>query len=254
MAFNGIKGAVDVPGQLPWEVVVGYFAVALAIVYYLGKKYGGLKKFTTLDLVYIGIGGAFAMVWEFYIGSFIGRFLPSTPFIGVGFWGRLIIVFIVAGLVRKVGVGMLTLFVFDLLADLFHYGFGGQPVFFIYEMLTYGLFVDLMIVFTKGKIFGIGYTPKEVNQPVDQPITAFASRTFASRTNVLAALEGAIVGALWALPDPLFYEGFFKPFIFGSAPNWGKIIFLIQAFLPGDIVMGIIGGILAYYVARAVGQ
>ena len=77
MAFNGIKGAVNVPGQLPWEVVVGYFAVALAIVYYLGKKYGALKAFTTLDLVYIGIGGAFAMVWEFYIGSFIGR--TPTP-------------------------------------------------------------------------------------------------------------------------------------------------------------------------------
>jgi len=163
----------------------------------------------------------------------------------VGFWGRLIIVFIVAGLVRKVGVGMLTLFVFNLLSDLFHYGFGGEPVFFIYEMLTYGLFVDLMIVFTKGKIFGIGYTPKEVNQP---------HAVLVRRTNVLAALEGAILGALWALPSPLFYSGFFGPFIYGSAPNWGKIIFNILAHLPGDIVMGIIGGILAYYVARAVGQ
>jgi len=249
MAFNGIKGAVDVPGQLPWEVVVGYFAVALAIAFFLGKKYGALKAFTTLDLVYIGIGGAFAMVWEFYIGSFIGRFLPHTPFVGVGFWGRLVIVFIVAGLVRKVGVGMLTLFVFNLLSDLFHYGFGGEPIYFIYESLTYGLFVDLMVAFTKGKIFGIGYTPKEVDKPVDQP-----SAVLMSRTNVLAALEGAIVGALWALPSPLFYSGFFKPFIFGSAPNWGQIMFNIQAFLPGDIVMGIVGGILAYYIARAVGQ
>jgi hypothetical protein len=245
MGFNGISGAVNEPGQLPWEVVAGYFAVALVIMYFIGKKYGGLKKFTTLDLVYIGIGGAFAMVWEFYIGSFIGRFFPSTPFVDVGFWGRLIIVFIVAGLVRKVGVGMLTLFVFNLLSDLFHYGFGGEPMFFIYEMLTYGLFIDLMIVFTKGKIFGIGYTPKEVDQP--QAVAV-------SRTNVLAALEGAILGALWALPSPLFYSGFFGPFIYGYAPNWGKIIFHIQAYLPGDIVMGIVGGILAYYIARAVGQ
>jgi hypothetical protein len=246
MGFNGIIGAVNVPGEIPWEVVAGYFAVALATMYFVGKKYGGLKKFTTLDLVYIGIGGAFAMVWEFYIGSFIGRFFPSTPFVDVSFWGRLIIIFIVAGLVRKAGVGMLTLFVFDFLSDLFHYGFGGEPMFFIYEMLTYGLFIDLMIVFTKGKIFGIGYTPKEV----DQPHAVSVSRT----TNVLAALEGGIVGALWALPDPLFYDGFFGPFIYGYAPNWGKIIFHIEAFLPGDIVMGIIGGILAYYIARAVGQ
>jgi len=246
MGFNGICGAVNVPGEIPWEVVAGYFAVALATMYFIGKKYGGLKKFTTLDLVYIGIGGAFAMVWEFYVASFIDRFLPSTPFVDVSFWGRLMIIFIVAGLVRKPGVGMLTLFVFDFLADLFHYGFGGEPMFFIYEMLTYGLFLDLMIVFTKGKIFGIGYTPKEA-----EPQHAVSvSRT----TNVLAALEGGIVGALWALPDPLFYDGFFGPFIYGYAPNWGKIIFHIQAFLPGDIVMGIVGGILAYYIARAVGQ
>jgi hypothetical protein len=245
MGFNGISGAVNEPGELPWEVVAGYFVVALAIMYFIGKKYGGLKKFTTLDLVYIGIGGAFAMVWEFYIGSFIGRFLPSTPFVNVGFWGKLIIIFIVAGLVRKPGVGMLTLFIFDFLADLFHYGFGGEPMFFIYEMLTYGLFIDLMIVFTRGKIFGIGYTPKEVDQPHAVAV---------SRTNVLAALEGGIVGALWALPDPLFYDGFFGPFIYAYAPNWGKIIFHIEAFLPGDIVMGIVGGILAYYVAKAVGQ
>jgi hypothetical protein len=246
MGFNGICGAVNEPGEIPWEVVVGYFVVALVIMYFIGKKYGGLKKFTTLDLVYIGIGGAFAMVWEFYIGSFIGKFLPRSPFVDVSFWGRLIIIFIVAGLVRKAGVGMLTLFVFDFLSDLFHYGFGGEPMFFIYEMLTYGLFIDLMIVFTKGKIFGIGYTPKEV----DQPHAVSVSRT----TNVLAALEGGIVGALWALPDPLFYSGFFGPFIYGYAPNWGKIIFHIEAFLPGDIVMGMVGGILAYYVARAVGQ
>ena len=227
MGFNGICGAVNEPGQLPWEIVVGYFAVALAIVFIMGRKYGGLKALTTLDLVYIGIGGAFAMVWEFYIGSFIGRFLPSTPFVSVGFWGRLVIVFIVAGLVRKAGVGMLTLLIYDILGDLFHYGFGGEPMFMIYEALTYGLFVDLMIVFTQGKIFGIGYTPREVDTP---------SSISTSRVNLLAVIEGAIVGALWAFPDPLFYDGFFGPFLYAYPVNWAKIMFHIGAFLPGDIV------------------
>ena len=243
MCFNGIQAAVNEPGELPWEVVVAYFAVALAIAFYFGKKYGGLKAFSTLDLVYIGIGAAFAMVWEFYIGSFIGKFLPSTPFIGVGFWGRLIIVFIVAGLVRKVGTGILTLAIFDILGDLFHYGFGGEPMFLIYEALTYGLFVDLMIALTKGKIFGIGHVNADPSGTVST-----------SRANLLAIVEGAIVGALWAFPDPLFYEGFFGPFIYAYSPNWAKIQFHIIAFLPGDIIFGAIGGFLAYYIAKAVGQ
>jgi hypothetical protein len=245
MGFNGIIGALNEPGELPWEVVVGYFAVALATMFFVGKKYGSLKSFTTLDLVYIGMGGAFAVVWEFYVASFIDRFLPSTPFLHPGDWGRLIIVLIIAGLVRKAGVGMLTLFIFDVLADLFHYGFGGQPMYFIYETLTYGLYVDLVIVFTKGKIFGIGYTPKEVDQPYAVSV---------SRTNVLAALEGGIVGALWTLPEPLFYDGFLRPFIYAYVPNWGRIEFDIITALPGEIIMGMLGGILAYYIAKAVGQ
>lgn len=142
MGFNGIEGAINEPGQIPWEIVVSYFVIALFLAFYLGKRMGGLKKFTTVDLIYIGIGGAFSVVWEFYVGSFLGRFLPSTSFVDIGFWGRLVIIFIIAALVRKVGVGMSTLFVFNLLSDMFHYGFGGEPMYFIYESLTYGLFVD----------------------------------------------------------------------------------------------------------------
>jgi len=45
MAFNGISGAVNEPGELPWEVVVGYFAIALAIVFFIGNSsYGNLRE------------------------------------------------------------------------------------------------------------------------------------------------------------------------------------------------------------------
>jgi hypothetical protein len=53
---------------------------------------------------------------------------------------------------------MLTMFVFNLLSDQFHYGYGGEPMYFIYECLTYGLFIDLMIASTGGKIFSVGIT------------------------------------------------------------------------------------------------
>jgi hypothetical protein len=42
--------------------------VASAIAIYLGRRSGGLRKFSTLDLVYIAVGGALAMVWEFNVG------------------------------------------------------------------------------------------------------------------------------------------------------------------------------------------
>ncbi len=86
MGFNGIEGAINEPGQIPWEIVVSYFVIALFLAFYLGKRMGGLKKFTTVDLIYIGIGGAFSVVWEFYVGSFLGRFLqvPRSWTLGSG--------------------------------------------------------------------------------------------------------------------------------------------------------------------------
>lgn len=248
MGFNGIAGAVNEPGEIPWEVVVAYFVFALAFAFYYGKKTGGLKAFTTLDLVYIGIGAAFAVAWEFYIGSFISKPLPHSPFIGVPFWGRLVITFIVAALVRKVGTGMLTLAIFDILSDVFYYGFGGEPMFTIYEALTYGLFIDLMIAITGGKLFGIGYVPKNKNNGGSN--VKYTTKI----STVLPVVEGAVLGFLWAIPDPIFYSGFFGPFIYAYAPNWAHIEFHLIAHIPGNVVFGIIAALLATRIVKAVGQ
>jgi hypothetical protein len=87
----------------------------------------------------------------------------------------MIILFVVAALVRKVGVGMISILLFHFLSDLFHYGFNTEPFFFIYFALTYGLFIDIVIGITRGKIFGVGLTKYTVG---------------------LAALEGGIIGFL----------------------------------------------------------
>jgi hypothetical protein len=234
MGFNGIGFYTSKPGEIPIEIVIAYFLIALLIAFVLGKRTGGLRAFKTIDWVYIAIGAAAAYVWEFIIGAIIGRVVPSglSTFISVGFWGRMFIVFIVAALVRKVGVGMISLFLFSLLSDLFHYGFSGEPMFFIYEVLTYGIFIDIVIAITGGKIFGVGLTSKYVIG--------------------IAALEGGIIGLLWAFPDPIFYEAFFKPFIYGAVVNWSRVIYDIVAFIPGDIVIGILGGLAANRVEKAV--
>ncbi|NON61539.1 hypothetical protein, partial [Acidianus sp. RZ1] len=196
---------------------------------------------------------------EFYIGSFLGRFFPSTPFISVSFWGRLIIVLVVAALVRKVGVGMLSLLIFNVLGDLFHYGFGGEPMFTIYETLTYGLFVDLVIAATGGKLFGIGIKGGKLfgsfnlmsrKEADDEDIQGKTP----SIVYLLAAVEGAVIGLLWAIPDPIFYRAFFSPFIYGGYVDWGRVIFDLIAYIPGDIVIGIIAALISIRIAKAVGS
>ena len=224
MVFNHIEGNVNIPGEIPWEIVLVYFVVAPTILYLAARKENIIKKFTTLDYVYIGIGAAIATVWEFFIGSFLDRAI-AIRYIDLAFWGRMLILIIVVAIIRKFGAGILSLVVFDVLADAAHYGWSGQPLFFIYEGLTYGLFIDLIIVITKGRPFEGKY----------------------------AILQGALVGFLWSLPDPLLWEGFLRPFIYGGIVNWGKIGFDILTSFPFTTVVGVVAALTSVRVARAIG-
>ncbi len=276
MGFNGIGGFLNSPGQIPWEFVVLYFAVALGIAFVLGRKTGGVKMFTTVDLVYIGIGSAFAVVWEFYISGFIGRVLPNTPFVDIGFWGRIFTLFIIAALVRKVGAGMSTLFIFNLLSDIISYGFSGEPIYTIYEMFTYGLLIDVFIAATGGNIFGVlgslrasrggkvkavmGGSGESVNTSPGgyrgnaAPDFRKNITSFLFSTNFKTIAEGAVLGALLAFPDALLYRAFFSPLLYGGVVSWAKVAFNLETALPGNIIIGALAALAAVRIVKAVGQ
>ncbi len=247
MGLNGIEGNLSVAGMIPWEIVIAYFAIALGFVFYYSKKTGGLKGYKTVDFVYIGIGAAFTVVWEFFIGPLLDKIVPPglTAFIGFGFFGRIIIIFIIAGLVRKPGVGMLSLAIFDILGDIFHYGFSGEPVFVFYEALTYGLFIDLAITIRRGNLFG-DYRSK-VNKSI-------AKSYVKKHQELFAGLTGGIIGFTWAFPDPFFYKAFFGPFLYGSIVNWQTILVSFAESIPGNVLFGVIAGLIALRVARVIGQ
>jgi hypothetical protein len=253
MAFNGITGAINVAGQLPWYYVVGYFVIALIIAFVIGRRTKGLGTFTTLDWVFIGIGAAFAVVWQFFIGSFLGGFVPSglSNYISIGFWGgQLLSMMVIAALVRKVGVGMTSFVVYSFLGDLFHYGFGGEPVYFFYEALTYGLFLDLMIAFTGGNIFAVKSSMKASAESMDEAKGGGSSGKLVG----MMVVEGAVIGFLFALPDPIIYSGFFSSFLNGYTPNWQQNYATLFAYIVSGIPVGAVAAILANRIARALGQ
>jgi hypothetical protein len=253
MAFNGIAGTLNQVGQIPWEYVVGYFAIALVVAFVLGKKTGGLSSFTTLDFVYIGIGVAFAVVWQWFIGAFLGGFLPSnvSAWIPIGYiGGQLITMMVVAALVRKVGVGMTSFVVYSFLSDIFHYGFGGEPVYFFYEGLTYGLFLDLMIAFTGGNIFAT-----KSSAAASAAATGTSGGGSSNKLLAIMLVEGAIAGVLFALPDPIIYSAFFANLINGpGSVNWQTIYFTLTQYIITGIPAGALGGVIANRVSRAIGQ
>ena len=253
MGFNGIDGAINVAGQLQWYYVIGYFIVALIIAGFIGWRRRSFGGFTTLDWVFIGIGAAFAVVWQFFIGSFLGSFVPSslTNYVSIGFWGgQLLSMMVVAALVRKVGVGMVSFVVYSFLGDLFHYGFGGEPVYFFYEALTYGLFLDLMIAFTGGDIFAVKSSMKASAESMGEAKGGGSSRKLVATMVV----EGGIIGFLFAFPDPIIYSGFFSAFLNGYTPNWQSNYATLTAFIVSGIPAGAVAGVLANRIARALGQ
>ena len=252
MGFNDIAGSLNQVGQIPWEYVAGYFAIALVVAYVLGKKTGGIGSFTTLDFVYIGIGVAFAVVWQWFIGAFLGGFLPGSvsTYVPIGYiGGQLITMMVIAALVRKVGVGITSFVVYSFLSDIFHYGFGGEPMYFIYEGLTYGLFLDLTIAFTGGNIFGVKSSLK-----ASAEATATSGGGSSGKLVALMIVEGAIVGFLFAFPDPIVYGAFFNPFINAEKVSWQSIYATLGTYIITGIPAGAIGGVIANRVARAIGQ
>jgi hypothetical protein len=253
LAFNGIAGAISLTGQLPWYYVVGYFAIAIVLLLVIGIRTKGFSQFSTLDWVFIGIGAAFAVVWQFFIGSFLGGLLPSgiATYVPVAFWGgQLFSMMVIAVLVRKPGVGMASFLVYTILGDLFHYGFSGEPVYFFYEPLTYGLFLDLMILFTRGNLMAVKSSMKASAESTGEAKGGGSS----GKLVAIMALEGAIIGFLFAFPDPIIYSGFFGPFIYNSAPNWQSNFATLTAYLVSGIPGGAIAGVLSNRIARALGQ
>jgi len=241
------------PGQLGWYYVIGYFIVALIIALFIAWRKKGFAQFTTLDWVFIGIGAAFAVVWQFFIGSFLGGLLPSgiATYVPIAFWGgQLFSMMVIAVLVRKVGVGMISFVVYSFLGDLFHYGFGGEPIYFFYEALTYGLFLDLMIAFTGGDIMAVKSSMKASAESMGGAKGGGSSRKLV----ILMIIEGAIIGFLFAFPDPIIYSGFFASFINGYTVTWQSNYATLTSYIVSGIPGGAIAAILSNRIARALGQ
>ncbi|MBB5255134.1 hypothetical protein [Sulfurisphaera ohwakuensis] len=217
------------PGITPLPIVVGYFIVVTIVAFFVIKR--SKNRMKLMDYVIAAIGGAIISFADHVIGDAI--FLPSPiyPFINPPVWFRILVFFIVVGVIRKVGAGMLSMGVFDIVSDLLHFGFSGEPLWLIEDILTYGLMADITIYVTQGRIFGIG----EKNM---QPL--------------FAIFEGGVLGFVLSFVHPFFTYGFIAPIVFGFVPSQARIEFLLISYIPGDVVIGAISALIANRIARVV--
>ena len=250
MGFNGIDGTLNQPGIVPWPIMVLYFSLASIFLLYVGRKNGALSQLKTVDYVYTGIAAAFMIVWNFFVGPFMDKLVPSgaSAFLGFGALGEFMILLILAGVVRKVGIGMLGWFIYNILADIYHYGFGGQPMYIIYQVFAFGILIDLWIAITHGKPFGFGSEKTQKAQNKNNETTKVPLRTRA-----MPIIAGIVIGIPWAIDGPLFFGGFFAPLLYGGIVDWQAIVFGMFASIPSFVLFGIIGSFLAVRVSKVVG-
>ena len=217
------------PGVTPLPIILGYFVIVTIIIIILLLK--AKPKFNAIDLAIIGVGGALVAIFDHSIGDAI--FLPSGiyPIINPPVWFRIFVFFITVGVVRKVGSGMTTMAVYDIVSDLIHFGFTGEPLWLLEDILTYGAIVDIAIFITRGKIFGIGEKRDQL---------------------LLAILEGGIIGFAFSFIHPFFTYGFFAPLIFGFIPNQARIMYLFITYIPGTTFVGAISAIIANRVSKVI--
>ncbi|ARM76794.1 hypothetical protein [Acidianus manzaensis] len=221
------------PGITPLPIIVAYFIIAVGIAFFIIKK--SSKKLNAIDLAIVGVGGALVAIADHIVGDAI--FLPSGiyPIINPPVWFRIFVFFIVIGAVRKVGSGMLTMAVFDIVGDLIHFSFVGEPLWLIEDVFTYGLMADIVIFLTGGKIFAIGEKLK-------------------SRFDFLliSALEGGALGFFFSFVHPFFTYGFIAPEVFGFVPDQAEITYLFVTYIPGDILIGAISAIIANRISKVI--
>jgi len=219
------------PGITPLPIVLGYFIAAAIIAFLIIWR--AKPKFSTIDLVYIGIGGAIVASADHILGDMI--FLPNGiyPLINPPVWFRIITSFIVVALVRKVGSGITVFTAYDLISDFIHFGFKGEPLWLVEDALTYGLFMDIAIFITKGNLFGILDNDK-------------------LKQNLSAIVEGELLGFAFSFVHPFFTYGFIAPLTFGFIPNQERVLYLFVTYMAGDAVISPIAGILALRVSRVI--
>ena len=131
-------------------------------------------------------------------------------------------------------------------------------MYFLYEMLTYGLMMDIVIAIAGKNLFGIrspSRKPSTGKGKIEANKNSGSPGLFSNIPAVyLAAIEGITIGVFWAVPEPLFYSGFIAPFLYGGVVDWGAILFGIVAFIPTAIIVGAIGGLITLRIVKAVGQ
>ena len=243
---------------IPWWGMAIYFIIIAALFAY-GWKRHLLANFRTVDYVYMGLLSAILVIWNFFISPLIPKFSPITTIFYYTTIGELFILFLVAALIGKPGSVSIMMIIYTLLSDIFHYGFGGEPFWFIYEVTAYAILIDIYLI-VRGKYMGTPYQRVlsfKAQVTAEQAAQAQTGKTVKPKENVrkipgLYFLDGAVVGFIVMIAYDFWYRGFWATFVEGYLYTLHTVLFFTLTSGIGGIIVGIILAPLVYYIKKVI--
>ena len=252
MTWNGVH--FNLHSVIPWWGILIYILVIIAFLVYAWNKHL-LASFKTVDFVYMGLLAAILVIWNFFISPLIPRFSAVTTVFYYPTIGEMFILFLVAALIGKSGSVMIMMFIYTLLSDIFHYGFGGEPFWFVYEITAYAALIDLYLIL-RGKYMGTPYQ-RTFRAAVTTTTTAQAQVTAKAKEGVrkipgLYFLDGAVVGFITFIAYNVWYQGFWATFVEGYLYTTHYVLFETLTNGLGGIAVGIVVAPLVYYIKKVI--
>ncbi|MGC8670975.1 MAG: hypothetical protein ACP5SK_04120 [Thermoprotei archaeon] len=245
--WNGIH--FDMNTVIPWWVIGVYVLIIVFLLLYGWRKHL-LSSYRTVDYVYMGLLAALLVIWNFFISPLIPKVSAVTSWFYYPLIGEVIILLLAASLIGKPGTVMVTMFIYTLLSDIFHYGFGGEPFWFIYEIIAYAAMFDLYLLL-RGKYFGTNNQAlgkKEVKTEQGEVRTEERVITIPG----LFVVDSVIGGIIVAIAYPLFYHGFFATFVEGYSYTTNYVLTDTLVSLAGGVIMGLIAAPFVVYIRKVI--
>ena len=236
---------------IPWPIVLIFTLLYFGLLAWAWRPREGraFGKFRTLDFVYVALIAALLVVYNFFISPLIPKVGSVTTYFYYPLIGEIFLLELVAALSGRPGVAGLTMFIYTLLSDVIHYGFGGEPFWFIYEMTAYGALIDLWLIYRGEAIF----TPYLKPPKIVATDGGEAEEAAPPPSNMgMVFLDGVISGAWIGIAYPFWWRGFWGTFVIGYKTTVQFWAVTSAASLLAGAVMGALVAPLVWYIKQVV--
>lgn len=233
MVWNGVH--FNTCTVIPWPIMVLLIAIYIGsmIAYWNINAETKRPMLTTRDITYMGLVAAILVVYNYFIAPLVPSISVLNDFFQLSMIGDIYMFLIVAALVSKPGSVGITVIMFDLLGDITHYGFGGEPFWIIGDVIAYAMIIDIWLIFRRDNFMSVHINSK-------------------SKNSIMPFIDGIMGGIAYAISIPLFFQGFWGSFVHGFIFNYHFVLFRVVLSIPEGIVFGIIVTPLVIYTQIAV--